>query len=222
MDESVIINLFIRNSKKIIDNKNHYKIIWYLNNSLIKCELNFDYTKINKNEVYNNVKNHYSKIEKFKHVSMTFKKYNSLNKNIKKELTQYIKFIEYDYDTIYDNPYIKGGMFSSCLISEYYIPTNVDKYVKNLEKIRLQFLAGIIDNSGSIINNKQVINVINKKYVNILISLLNNLCICYSYKGNIIIIEDNIPYCKINKINTKKIFMHRNILTYSNNLYYTN
>lgn len=221
VNRDYVLTLKYINNKKIKCSNGVYYVYWFDNINMEECVETFKYTEETKFYVQIFAKAFYNSIIENKEINIPIEDYlimpNGLKRNLK--IIRYVAYFTEKQVTI--DPYIYG---SNDGINIYNMVSNVnikDIYMRNSLKVRLGYIAGVIDHYGYVDYNKYKIDIYNdSKYSKDLIFIINSAGINTSCKENYkkdndedykiytITIYGNcintIP-TKINKLQTKKI-----------------
>lgn len=221
VNQDYVLTLKYTNNKKLKCSNDTYYVYWFDNINMKERMEMFKYNEENKLYVQIFAQAFYNSIKEIKEINISIEDYLIMPHGIKRNL-KIIRYVAYftEKPTVMD-PYIYGSIDGN---NVYNMVSNVnikDIYMHNSLKVRLSYIAGVIDHYGYVDYDKYKIDIYNdSQYSKDLIFIINSAGINTTLKENYkkdnfdeykiytITIYGNyintIP-TKINKLQTKKI-----------------
>lgn len=196
VNQDYVLTLKYINNKRIKCSNGVYYVYWFDNINMEECIETFKYTEETKLYVKIFAYAFYNSIIEIKEINVPIEEYlimpNGLKRNLK--IIRYVAYFTEKQVAI--DPYIYG---SNDGINIYNMVSNVnikDIYMRNSLKVRLSYIAGVIDHYGYVDYDKYKIDIYNdSKYSKDLIFIINSAGINTTLKENYK--KDNIDDYKI-------------------------
>lgn len=198
VNQDYILTLKYTNSKRIKCSNNAYYVYWFDGINMEERVETFKYIKETKFYVQIFAKAFYNSIMEIKEINISIEEYLIMSNELKRNL-KIIRYVAYfaEKSVIMDS-YIYGSIDG---INIYNMVANVnikDIYMRNSLKVRLNYIAGVIDHYGHVDNNHNIykIDIYNdSQYSKDLIFIINSTGINTKIKENYK--KDNIDDYKI-------------------------
>jgi intein/homing endonuclease len=147
------------NYKKNIQEYDYYYLVKSFDSINLKIKIRrYSFNNFNKQYIYNKVKTYFYSINDVNIIDISVMEYLNLNVRIKSLLYGFKKEIKFKKIPLAIDPYVMGGIIGIGLNS-LILPDTHDYSIPKINLInskrnRLEFLAGLIDTYGKVINNK--------------------------------------------------------------------
>lgn len=185
VNQDYVLTLKYTNNKKLKCSNDAYYVYWFDNINNVERTETFKYNEENKLYVQIFAQVFYNSIKEIKEINISIGDYLSMPNGIKKNL-KIIRYVAYFTEKpVVMDPYIYGSIDGNNI---YNMVSNVnikDIYKHNSLKIRLSYIAGVIDHYGYVDYDKYKIDIYNdSQYSKDLIFIINSAGINTTFKEN--------------------------------------
>lgn len=189
-----ILSLMFSNENKQIKHnsyKKRYRVNWFDKNTYTVVQTSFSYKYKNKDQVYNKVRQFLIEKNGDYKVDIPIRDYLKLTCSQKTSLLGYNAVVEFQETSFSQSPYTFGYNLGQL---EYPSQTGIpNEYKINSKQVRLEFLAGLIDACGILINNKFELDLENE-LVSDFIYIAKSLGFDAKYTNGKIVLSGNALY----------------------------
>ena len=215
VNKDFILSLTYIYKKSIMEYTSYYSVKWFDNKTIVEKSVRFSYNKNNKTNIYKSAIEYLKNIQEDRLVNIKVCDYLNMLPKMQTKLHGIKSILLFSKKETPFNMYMIGNLEGVNLYGMIENTTISDKYKRNSINERFNYIAGVIDGYGYVLDDKYILDIPEfNSYLKDLIFMIKSIGLNCIYKDNRLIIYGN----KVVKIPTTKIKIQCQLNKYSNKL----